>query len=1328
MVFLFSDLVDSTGWKQDLGDVAYAEGLLRPHNDLFRELLAAHGGTERTFTGDGFLATFAAPSDAVRFALRLHVALSDRPWGPAVDGAGRRPQTRIGVHLGEALTFPDADPAARQVAGQAVDLTARVMGLAAGGQTLLTRHAFDSARQYVREDGLAWLAHGQYRCKGSDDPVDVCEVGTPGRAPLAAPPDSDKARRVRLDAADDTGSWRPAVGLAIPRREGWRIESHLGAGGFGEVWLARHVRTKEVRVFKFCFDADRLRSFKRELTFFKLIRSELGDRPDIAKLYEINVDAPPYFLEGEYVESGNLVQWAEAQGGLAKVPLDTRLDLVARVARAAAAAHSLGIIHKDLKPSNVLIRTVGGGPPQPQLSDFGIGVLADRTVLERREVTESGFTESVMFGNESSRTGTRLYAPPESQLGKPATTGTDVYALGVMLFQMVVGDLHRPLGTGWEEAVTEDAVGDPVLADLLRGDIATASRADPATRLAGAALLAERLERRAERRGERLAALRQAEAERLAVARGVRVRRLRTLLAISVTGLFMVGVLGIYAWQMKGRADAEADKARTATRVAEAATTQAQTAAADAKQQAHRAETTADFMRQLFNTSDPTGLTGTGLVPAGQRGQKLTVKDLLIEGANKVRAGFREDQDKLLRAALLDTIGDVMRSIGLLNESKPLLDESRDLRSSLPAKHPDVTESVRHLALWHMAAGDVAEALRLLNSALNMHRAAGTLDTLAAAEVKFYMAGQLTLIGDPEAERYAREALKIRKRELGDDNRDTALAKVALAGCLFDLEKGAEVGPLLLSYSAFLEAEAQRHQGDPVLTAAHEFQQSMLSNRAGKPAEAEARVRRAIDLMNKAMGTKDHPYNCIMLADLAGLLQAQGREDEALAEYEKCAGVVKATVGIGYPRAYRLWDAYSALLCKYQKFEDAKALWATALAAHDARYKGTRFRISFLAGAGQCYARAGDLPGAEGLARQLVAQLARTPVRLTRDEVLEIAHLTAALKVHGDFAVLRDLSAGALTSQTREAHPFECAVLLANWADALVARRRCRDAESALAEAGDLLDRSQSAGPEDDALRADIHLVRGKAHWCLGRSHEAAAAFRTAATFGERAGRRGNPADALARLVAVSAGRGRWADLAAATADLKRTPKRIESNRGVLVYLEVAAHRLDPAIDGPGPTPLSVDREIGSLADDDVVAYRARTLALMGENITTEAQHLAAAENGGPATDHVRLARAICALKLGKPEEVGPDLAGLTPGSPDTARDRLADALRALARFRQQSTADSRTALAAARDRALAFLKDTGPGTDPEIPLDTVSLMLELRLLTRQAEAEMAKH
>jgi len=346
MVFLFSDLVDSTGWKQTLGDVAYAENVLRPHNSIFRRLLHELGGVERNFTGDGFLATFNTPSDAVQFALQLHKELRDHAW--LVNG--RQPETRIAIHLGEAIAYADANPDQKQISGQAVDLTARIMGLAAGRQTLLTRHAFDSARQYVRQDGLSWLAHGQYRCKGSDDPLDVCEVGQPGLAPLTAPADSDKARRVRIDEEDDTGSWRPAISLAIPRREGWMIDQQIGAGGFGEVWLAHHQRTKEKRVFKFCFDAERLRSFKRELTFFKLLKSELGERPDIAKLYEVNVDESPYFLESEYVESGNLAQWADRQGGLEKVPLATRFQLMTQICHAVAAAHSLGIIHKDLKP------------------------------------------------------------------------------------------------------------------------------------------------------------------------------------------------------------------------------------------------------------------------------------------------------------------------------------------------------------------------------------------------------------------------------------------------------------------------------------------------------------------------------------------------------------------------------------------------------------------------------------------------------------------------------------------------------------------------------------------------------------------------------------------------------------------------------------------------------------------------------------------------------------------------------------------------------------------------------------------------------------------
>src|SRR5207302_1257805 len=120
-----------------------------------------------------------------------------------------------------------------------------------------------------------------------------------------------------------------------------------------------------------------------------------------------------------------------------------RLDLVARIADAVAAAHSVGVLHKDIKPSNVLIHEERSGAYVPRLADFGIGMIADRSRLAAQSITDPGFTDMTM--NDSSRTGTRMYAPPESLLGKPYTIQGDVYSLGVLLYQMVIGDLSRPL-------------------------------------------------------------------------------------------------------------------------------------------------------------------------------------------------------------------------------------------------------------------------------------------------------------------------------------------------------------------------------------------------------------------------------------------------------------------------------------------------------------------------------------------------------------------------------------------------------------------------------------------------------------------------------------------------------------------------------------------------------------------------------------------------------------------------------------------------------------------------------------------------------------------
>src|SRR5262249_2578931 len=128
------------------------------------------------------------------------------------------------------------------------------------------------------------------------------------------------------------------------------------------------------------------RSFKREMTLFRLLREALGDRSDIAKLYDVALDKPPYLLESEYAPGGNLIEWSRRRGGIVTVPLEQRIALLAKVAAAVAAAHSVGVLHKDLKPSNILIRNKEG-PPEPLLADFGIGMLADRSQLEAHAIT-----------------------------------------------------------------------------------------------------------------------------------------------------------------------------------------------------------------------------------------------------------------------------------------------------------------------------------------------------------------------------------------------------------------------------------------------------------------------------------------------------------------------------------------------------------------------------------------------------------------------------------------------------------------------------------------------------------------------------------------------------------------------------------------------------------------------------------------------------------------------------------------------------------------------------------------------------------------------------
>ena len=195
LTLLFTDMVDSTKLKQDLGDAA-GTALIEQQQETVREILAQFAESEEIKTaGDSFFITFIRPSDAVRFALLLQCELRE-----VSETTTTAILLRIGIHLGEVFVQQRIGEK-RDILGIQADMAARVMGLADAGQILLTRSVFDNARAILRGEEignlqvLSWLNHGPYRMKGVDEAVDICEVGEEALAPLSPPPDTEKGHR-----------------------------------------------------------------------------------------------------------------------------------------------------------------------------------------------------------------------------------------------------------------------------------------------------------------------------------------------------------------------------------------------------------------------------------------------------------------------------------------------------------------------------------------------------------------------------------------------------------------------------------------------------------------------------------------------------------------------------------------------------------------------------------------------------------------------------------------------------------------------------------------------------------------------------------------------------------------------------------------------------------------------------------------------------------------------------------------------------------------------------------------------------------------------------
>ena len=461
----------------------------------------------------------------------------------------------------------------------------------------------------------------------------------------------------------------------------YRILRELGRGGLGTVFLAdrddrefsRRVALKVVRPGMESENV--LERLRRE----RQILAEL-DHPNIARLFDGGATAEglPYFamevIEGERIDS-----WCRKQG----TPFRQRIEMLRKVCEAVHYAHRKLVLHRDLKPSNILVGENG----EPKLLDFGIA----KVLGSEGEAPASILAESPTLTETGHLFLTPEFASPEQVRGENLSTASDVYSLGVILYQLVTGsrpyefdrrrfsELERVICQVEPARASEMARRFPELAapgwqPAARGDdldniLAMALRKEPERRYLSAADLAEDLRRyledlpvsaRADTAGYRLRKF---------------TRRHRWGVAASAAMiLLLLATVVLTTWQAR-----------------------------IARQERARAEGVANFLLEVFRVSDPYETLGN----------QITAREILDRGAARMKndPGLSPD----LRADLLETMGKVYRNLSVFEPAAGMLEEARQIRSAeLSPQDPRRRHNLIELAKLELDRRRFEAALDLL--------------------------------------------------------------------------------------------------------------------------------------------------------------------------------------------------------------------------------------------------------------------------------------------------------------------------------------------------------------------------------------------------------------------------------------------------------------------------------------------------------------------------------------------------------------------------------------------------------------------------------------
>ena len=732
----------------------------------------------------------------------------------------------------------------------------------------------------------------------------------------------------------------PSSGLAAgdhpPQRPLWRLQERLGAGGYGEAWLASHSKTGERRVFKFAHDAAGMTALKREITLFRLLQATHGPRLDFVRLLDWNLEELPYFIEAEHVAGGDLPHWAEQQGGLAAVPLARRLALAAQLADALAAAHAAGVLHKDLKPSNVLV-DIEEAEPRIKLGDFGSGRLLDLARLERLEITRLGFTAL----DPDDEGGTPLYLAPELLAGQQPTVQSDIYALGVILYQLLAADWRRPLAPGWEQSLDDE---------LLREDVAAAAAGNPAQRLSSAAELSRRLrfldERRERRRAQRQA---ESEASQLRAAlerhRGRR-RQLRALAAVLLLGL------GFSSWGFWN--------ARQAQRRAEAAAAEAKAAVSFLSEDVLAAtdpfgggrptlsihglldeaaprlrERLADYPAMRARMGLAMGRAYEGL------GDWIKARERLEIALAEAEASLGAEAE--LSLAIADRLGYVAMLQSRYDESERIYQRVYALRRKmLGERHVDTLSARDGLAWLEYERGHFGEAARRYEQLVRDYRG---VDAIGLGSAQWSLADcYLEQNRSAEAERLMRQVIASTTRLQGAEHPRTLWQQNTLGDALMSQARFDEAALVFdQSYQGLAKTVGELHPY--TLTALHYRGQLLLER--GDPVAALPLLRRAYDNRVQSHGA-DHVWARYSANRVGEALTQLGLASEALPLLEQTYRQGLRAQGPGHPNSLLILRNLAEAQLALGQLAQAEPLLVEGLAAGQRSLPPDNLRLGYL--------------------------------------------------------------------------------------------------------------------------------------------------------------------------------------------------------------------------------------------------------------------------------------------------------------------------------------------------------------------------------------------